>query len=179
MWQLPNGDAYRESNRDNYAVFHFHFDHLMERDGVLRAGIYAIVAFHGQAYTTSNRYPRVDGNDNQGDNRRAHVLNCNTGDQATENTHYFYPGAGRESDYDNEHHRIIWRFANYLHQEDLATDETFTGGRRGQLTRYRDDDCPTRWYFDWGRYRQSRPFTPSYILGEAAEQDMMDDNDDL
>lgn len=76
---------------------------------------------------------------------------------------------------------MIWRFANYLHEEDLVTEQTFTGAQRGQLTRYRDeeDPCSTRWYFTWGRYRQSRPFNPNYILGEAAEDDIMDDNDDV
>ncbi|KAJ5951267.1 uncharacterized protein N7479_009680 [Penicillium vulpinum] len=181
VWRLPDGPEYRESDSDQYAVFHFHFDHIMERAGVFRAGIYAIVAFHGQEYVAQNRYPRVDGNENQGVNRRAHVLNCNTGNDVTPDTHYFYPGNGREDDYNSEHHRRIWRFANYLYEEDLATEQTFTGAQRGQLTRYRDEDdpCPTRWLFEWGRYRQSRPFTPNYILGEAAEDDMMDDNDDV
>jgi hypothetical protein len=35
------------------------------------------------------------------------------------------------------------------------------------------------WYSRWGRYRQSRPFIPNYILGEVAEDDIMDDNDDV
>ncbi|KAJ5770968.1 uncharacterized protein N7511_003019 [Penicillium nucicola] len=182
VWRLPNGPEYRESDSDEYGVFHFHFDHIMQRNGEFRVGIYAIVAFHGQDYVEQNRYPRVDGNDNQGENRRSHVLNCNTGNDVTDQTHYFYPGDGAESDYgDNEHHRAIWRFANYLQQEDLVTEQTFTGAQRGQLTRYRDpqDECPTRWYFDWGGYRQGRPFTPEYALGQAAENDRMDDNDDV
>lgn len=95
VWRLPDGPEYRETNSDEYAVFHFHFDHIMDRGGVFRAGIYAVVAFHGQEYVEQ-----------------------------------------------------------------------------------KEDPCPTRWYFRWGR-RQSRPFTPDYILGEAAEDDIMDDNNDV
>ncbi|PKX97977.1 uncharacterized protein P174DRAFT_499727 [Aspergillus novofumigatus IBT 16806] len=60
--------ANQEIEQDNYVVFHFHFEHLLNDNGVWRPGIYAIVAFHGQQYMDQAR-ARVNGNNNEGQNR--------------------------------------------------------------------------------------------------------------
>ncbi|KAJ5110605.1 hypothetical protein N7532_001140 [Penicillium argentinense] len=59
--QLP------EIPQDNYGMFHLHFEHLINNNGVWRPEIYAIVAFHGQQYNYRTR-ARVDGNNNEGEN---------------------------------------------------------------------------------------------------------------
>ncbi|KAK2760327.1 hypothetical protein FQN54_002395 [Arachnomyces sp. PD_36] len=128
----------------------------------MRPGIYAIVAFHGQEYGPGRR-PPVDGNDHTGENRRARIMRCNTGDDSTESTICWYPG-NLPNDAVAEFPlwaRTLTRFGNYLFDEDLATEQTFAGNTRGQLQAVRDpsDPCP-RLYFEWGGYTWSRQFTP-------------------
>ncbi|GIJ91973.1 hypothetical protein Asppvi_010948 [Aspergillus pseudoviridinutans] len=183
VWEVPD-DSYRETAADRWVVFHFHFEHLANRGGVNRPGIYAIVAFHAQQYANSNRYSRVDGNGHNTDNRRAHILQCNTGSQATANTIYWYPGDLPNSATSNlpVWAQVLTRFGNYLFDEDLVTEETFTGAQRGQLTTFthETDPCSSRRYFDWGGYRQSRQFTPNgNAQGQPSTEDSQDDNDEV
>lgn len=178
-WELPSGgdgDSYRERDDDQYVVFHFHFDHLIEFEGIDYAGIYAMVAFHGQRY----RGMRIDGNDRTNDNARVELIECATGNEANERTSYWYPG------YDSIEEESYWGqwltdFGVWLHQQDLITARTFTGSRRGQLNTYQDENsfCPERRQFDWGEYTRSRQFTPGGgSEGERTdEEDGQDDND--
>ncbi|KAL5363196.1 putative class V chitinase [Aspergillus floccosus] len=179
VWQLPsNSPGYQEIEQDNYVVFHFHFEHLINDNGVWRPGIYAIVAFHGQQYQDRPR-GRVDGNNNDGDNRRAHILNCNTGNQATAETYYWYPGA--EEEVDSLEGETVQRFGNFLFQQDLITVDTFTSAQRGQLGTVPGDDpdCPGRWYFEWNGYSYSRQFLPSGPIQDTRGQNDQTDQDDV
>lgn len=166
VWQLPNDPNYRETDNDRYVVFHFHFEHLQNHGGLMLPGIYAVVAFHAQRYNTGH-YPRIDGRDH-GDNRRAHIMNCNTGSDANENTLYWYPGDLPNSAVTGlpAWAQIMTRFGNYLFSQDLVTEQTFVGPTRGQLTTISEPNCPSRLYFNWGGYRQSRQFTPNSDQGQ-------------
>ena len=180
MWNLPPGNgpggidpsyqdhnpADGEANPDRYVIFHFHTDHIAHRRGLDLPGIHAVVAFHGQGYapqTAPNIPPRVDGNNNDGRNRRARVMNCNTGDPSIPRTLFWYPGEFTNADAANfpPWARVMTAFANYMFSQDILTTATFTDSARGQLGLTPPDraNCNRR-YFDWGRYRRSRQFGP-------------------
>jgi chitinase len=169
VWRLPGGNglggidpAYQDHNPataqeepDEYVVFHFHTEHIARVQGADRPGIFAISAFHGQYYNTGN-YQRVDGNDNQGRNQRAHVLRCNTGDESNEHTLFLYPGY---STADNlaDRARLLTQFLDYLAGQGLLTTATFTGPGQGRLTLSVPDACG-RQYFGWGERRRTSQF---------------------
>ena len=179
MWNLPPGNGpggidpnYQDhnpadatSNPDRYVLFHFHTEHIAPRRGLNLPGIYAVVAFHGQDYApqTSSAPPRVDGNNDDGRNRRARVMNCNTGIRSVPETLFWYPGefTNAEAATLEPWAQVMTAFANYLFSEDILTTATFTDVARGQLglTAPDAENCNRR-YFDWGRYRQSRQFGP-------------------
>lgn len=174
-WRIPSGDegaGYRERSDDEFVLFHFHFEHLLNIHGTDYAGVYAMVAFHGQSHTPNRR---VDGNDIEGRNLRARILECNTEDEATEETEYWYPGYGSVNAR-NDWGNWIVDFGIWLHEQDLVTARTFTHFNRGQLETYQDETsfCPERRYFDWGGYTRSRQFTP----GGGSEGDPSQGEDD-
>ncbi|ODM15752.1 hypothetical protein SI65_08986 [Aspergillus cristatus] len=173
-WELPSGrdgDSYRESSDDQYVVFHFHFDHLVDFEGTDYAGIYAMVAFHGQRRGRM----RIEGNDHTNANARARLIECDPDDEGDENTLYWYPG-DNSIDAESQWGQWLTDFGVWLHQQDLITARTFTGSRRGQLSTYQDENsfCPERRLFDWNGYHQSRQFTP----GGESEGERTDDEDD-
>lgn len=161
-------------NPDRYLVFHFHTDHIDTSDNV--PGVYAVVAFHGQGYGTGHP-PRVDGNDREGRQRRARVLQCRSDD-------YWYPGyAYGDVRSFPPWAQIMVEFGDYLAAEGIVTAATFTGQTQGQLRLVPNGACST---FNWGRYNRSRQFRPNGsaspghppggssgpIVGDDDEQDM-------
>lgn len=111
-------------------------------------------------------------------------MECNTGSEANQHTIYWYPGDLPNSASAGlpQWAQAITRFGNYLYDEDLITEETFTGAQRGQLTTYTipNDPCPGRHYVDWGTYHQSRQFTPNgNARGQWETQDTQNDNDEV
>ncbi|KAH8433890.1 uncharacterized protein LDX57_011526 [Aspergillus melleus] len=178
-WRIPSGDegaGYRERNDDEYVVFHFHFEHLLNIHGTDYAGVYAMVAFHGQGRSPNSR---VNGNDRTDRNLRAEILRCNTEDEANEFTQYWYPGYASVDARSNFGNWIV-DFGVWLHEQDLVTARTFTHFNRGQLETYHDEDsfCPERRYFDWGGYTRSRQFTPGGGSEGDPSQGEDDQNDD-
>lgn len=201
MWNLPPGNGpgginpnYQDhnpedgqANPDRYVIFHFHTDHIARRGGLDLPGIHAVVAFHGQDYaspsqTAPHRPPRVDGNNLGGRNRRARMMNCNTG-----NPLFWYPGELTNAAAANLPlwARLMTAFANYMFFEDILTAATFTDSARGQLGLTPPDgaNCNRR-YFDWGRYRQSGQFGPDGSpprgqppSGPSGDGDDQQDND--
>lgn len=171
-WNLPvvngaidsdnQGDP-RGGPPDLYVVFHFHVEHIWNTNNQQFPGIYAIVAFHGQARVTAGRNAgRVDGNDPVR-NLRARVLECNTGDESNAHTYFWYPGQLTTDDVVGDMATLLSRFGSYMRSNGIITTETFTDPSRGQLTLVDDEDptCPAaRSYFDWGDYTLSRPFMP-------------------
>lgn len=92
---------------------------------------------------------------------RAHILECETGNYITPRTRYWYPGdlpdtAARDLPMWAER---LTNFGNYLWDQDLITEATFTASDRGQLDTWdrEDSDCPIR-DFDWNGYHLSRQF---------------------
>ena len=176
VWRLPSGSgpggidpAYQDpnpsdsqTNPDLFVVFHFHTEHIATVAGAQRPGIYAIVAFHGQGHGTG-RFPRVDGNDPSGRNRRAQIMNCNTGSQSTPHTLFFYPGqfTNQQVANDGPWAQIMTEFGNYLVGQGLLTAATFTGERQGQLQLTTPPDSCGRQYFQWNGYIRSRQFGPN------------------
>lgn len=166
VWELP-GEEYREYQDDRWAVFHFHFEHLADRDGVMRPGIYAINAFHAQRFASTHVRSRVNGNEQETLNTRAEILTCRTGDESNVQTQFWYPGdipnASMPDDFPTWAQRLT-RFGNYLWDEDMITAEAFTAANRGQLTtsEYETGNpaCPLREEFGWNGYDRSQPFTP-------------------
>jgi len=120
------------------------------------------VAFHGQGYGTG-RVPRVDGNNDDGRGRRAHVMNCNTGSESTPDTIFFYPGelTNQQAASLPPWAQIMTEFGNYLVAQGLLTAATFTGQRQGQLQLTTPPDPCTRQYFNWNGYVRSRQFGPN------------------
>lgn len=171
VWRLPAGNglggidpAYQDHNPatarqepDEYVVFHFHTEHIARIQGQDRPGIFAISAFHGQNYNPGS-YQRVDGNDNQDRNRRAHVLRCNTGGESNEHTLFLYPGY-TTADNPNlaNRARLLTQFLDYLARQGLLTTATFTGQNQGQLGLSGVDSCGRR-YFEWGGRRRTFQF---------------------
>ena len=121
-------------------------------------GIYAIVAFHGQGYG-SGRTPRVDGNDQNGRNRRARIMTCNTGGESNANTLFWYPGAFRNDVPTNEWATRMRDFGDFLQDQAIIEADIFTNPTQGQLGLSPPDDCG-RQYFQWGTYTRSRQFGP-------------------
>lgn len=74
---------------------------------------------------------------------------------------------------------MLTRFGSYLFDEDLVTEQTFTGSTRGQLRTVTDpnDLCPLL-YFEWNGYTQSRQFAPGGgTTGQPNNQNHQQDND--
>lgn len=71
-------------------------------------------------------------------------MRCNTGDAANEHTIYWYPGDLPNSAAEGLPlwTRMMTRFGNYLFDQDLVTEQTFTGATRGQLTTTRESEDP-------------------------------------
>lgn len=171
VWHLPGGTgpgqidpsfqdhnpADAATNPDRYVVFHFHTEHIATVAGVQRPGIYAVVAFHGQRYGGGN-WPRIDGNDDGGRNRRAAILNCDPQSP----TVYWYPGQFTNDEIASWPSRasVLTRFMNYMFAQGILTADTFTAPTQGQLELSDPDHC-TRRYFEWGTYRRSRQFGPN------------------
>ena len=120
--------------------------------------IYAVVAFHGQAYS-GGTYPWVDGNDASGRNHCACVMNCNTGSDSMPETMFWYPGQFTNQEVANlpPWVQIMTEFVNYLIAQGLLTMDTFMEQTQGQLGLSNPDAC-SRQYFNWGTYRSSRQF---------------------
>ncbi|RDB25300.1 Chitotriosidase-1 [Hypsizygus marmoreus] len=173
VWRLPPGNgpggihpAFQDdnpsdsdTNPDRFVVFHFHTHHIAPRGVVRRPGIHAVVAFHGQRYAEPiGRHPaRVDGNDAEGRNRRARVLRCDA------NIPFWYPGEFTNEAADATHFvwaQVMTRFGNYLVNQGLLDESTYTGDTQGQLWLNPADECD-RQTFNWGRYRVSRQFGPN------------------
>jgi len=169
VWRLPPGNgpgginpAYQDpdpwdaqTNPDRYVVLHFHTDHIATIANTQQPGIYAIVMFHGQRYSSGLR---VDGNDRDRRQRRANIIEC--GDNT--DPFFFYPGgvAYHEVADDPPWVQIMAEFGNYLVEEGLLTVATFTDPRQGQLELTRPDTCG-RQYFLWNGYTESRKFGPN------------------
>ena len=166
VWNLPPGNGWgginpdfqdhnppdATSNPDRYLVFHFHTDHIDTSDNL--PGIYAVVAFHGQGYGTGPT-PRVDGNDREGRQRRARVLQCRSDD-------YWYPGYhyGDVNSFP-QWGRIVAEFGDYLAAEGIITAATFTGPTQGELRLVSNEhNCPYS-TFDWGSRIRSIQFGPN------------------
>ncbi|RHZ63005.1 hypothetical protein CDV55_105498 [Aspergillus turcosus] len=167
VWEIPN-ESYQEFPDDRWVVFHFHFDHLRNRNGINRPGIYAVNAFHAQQYIDDYAYARVDGNTNTGRSQRAHILNCDEQAVSDPMYVYWYPGDLANSETSN---LPLWaaqltRLGNYLYDLDLVTEATFTAADRGQLNTEdgERDACPVL-FFNWGGYQQSRQFGPNGPTG--------------
>lgn len=111
--------------------------------------------------------------------RSAGSLTCDTGNEATPDTYYWYPGAAKAVE--SETGRTVQRLGNYLFQHDLITVDTFTSAERGQLGTVAGDDpdCPGRWYFDWHGYTLSRQFLPSGAIQNTRGQNDQTDQDDV
>jgi len=175
VWSLPPGNSPRgidpnyqdhnpadtKTNPDHYIIFHFHTKHIATMVGAQLPRIYAVVAFHGQAYG-GGTYPWVDGNDASGCNHCAHIMNCNTGSDSMPETMFWYPGQFTNQKVANlpPWAQIMTEFGNYLVAQGLLTAATFTGQRQGQLQLISADPC-TRQYFNWGTYDRSRQFGPN------------------
>ena len=103
-------------------------------------------------------------NDQRAENlpqERTRILRCDTDDEITPETQYWYPGDlpdSAASDLPMWAERLT-NFGNYLWDEDLITEETFTASDRGQLDTVdrEDSECPIR-DFAWGDYNRSRQF---------------------
>ncbi|KAJ0418207.1 hypothetical protein BJY00DRAFT_315103 [Aspergillus carlsbadensis] len=154
-------DSYREDQYDRFVVFHFHVHHMAsDDDGVLRPGVYAMGVFHAQHYAGNGRYARVDGNDRAGYNQRAHIIECDP--RARGLAGFWYPGDRPNGP---GPFRQLTRFGNYLQEQRLMTDATFTAADRGNLGVQADavDGCPVE-TFDWSNwaYRGNTPYTDQF-----------------
>jgi len=193
-WRLPAGTGfggvdprYQDHNSfdadgdpDRFVIFHFHADHLVFR-GEYRVGIYGVVAFHAQDFT-DNTHPwrRIDGNRDTTRNRRSHIINCNTGDEATDQTLYWYPGDLTNGEVGNEAlwTRVMTAFGNYLVQQNLLTAATFIDPERGGLTADLPDPTHCNRRHLSGQPRR-RMFGPGGELGTPPSEDDQQDNDDI
>jgi chitinase len=147
--------SYQEDESHRFIAFHFHVNHLANRNGVYRPGVVAVVVFHAQRYINGYRYARVNGRDRAAYNRRTPIVECTPDLLPDPNWQYWYPGEVPNSATSD---LPLWavqltRFGDYLFDEDLLTEATFTAANRGQLGTYTDDksECPVQ-YFDWGGY---------------------------
>ncbi|KAF4206679.1 hypothetical protein CNMCM5878_006123 [Aspergillus fumigatiaffinis] len=135
--------SYQEDESHRFIAFHFHTRRRRRR------------VFHAQRYINGYRYARVNGRDRAVYNRRTPIVECTPDLLPDPNWQYWYPGEVPNSATSD---LPLWavqltRFGDYLFDEDLLTEATFTAANRGQLGTYTDDksECPVQ-YFDWGGY---------------------------